>query len=266
MPQEPNAKKPYAKKRLGQHFLNDSAIIHQIVAAIHPKAQQHVVEIGPGLGALTTRLLPLVTQFDAIELDRGVIPYLQQQVSNYPHFTLHHHDALTFDYASLLKDQQPLRLVGNLPYNIATELLFRLFNYKQHITDMHFMVQKEVAQRLTAQAGNKLYGRLSIMAQMHCQISSLFDISPHAFQPPPKVNSSMIRLTPLCAPPYRIDDAALFDSIIKTAFSQRRKTIRNSLKKIVTIEQLSSVDINPQYRAEQLTIADYVKIYDILKT
>lgn len=246
-----------AKKRFGQNFLVDENIIEKIVQAISPRAQDHLVEIGPGRGALTFPLLPKVAKLDAVELDKDLIPLLQKSKAG--NLVVHEHDILTFDLHTLETQSKSLRVVGNLPYNISTPLLFHLFEQKALILDMHFMLQREVAQRLAAKPGSKQYGRLTVMAQYHCDVEILFSVPPHSFQPAPQVHSSFIRMIPK-EPSLVAKNSHSLDIVTKTAFSKRRKTIHNALKGVITTEQLASLGINPQDRPEQLSLESYVKI------
>ncbi|ORU91724.1 MAG: 16S rRNA (adenine(1518)-N(6)/adenine(1519)-N(6))-dimethyltransferase [Cycloclasticus sp. symbiont of Poecilosclerida sp. N] len=257
--------KPHkARKRFGQNFLQDSHIIHQIVMSIDPMPDDHLVEIGPGQGAITQPLLDSQCRLDVVELDRDLVDRLNTQFSHLDRFTLHSADALSFDFAALKKDK-PLRIIGNLPYNISTPLLFHLLSQAAHIQDMHFMLQKEIVNRLEAQLGSKQFGRLSIMIQLHCQVEALFDVEPECFNPQPKVMSSIVRLTPHAAPPYAIDNMPLFERIVRSAFSQRRKTIRNTLKGICNDEVFQATQIDPTSRAEALSINDFVNLSNHLK-
>ncbi|MEO1889232.1 MAG: 16S rRNA (adenine(1518)-N(6)/adenine(1519)-N(6))-dimethyltransferase RsmA [Cycloclasticus sp.] len=252
--------KPHkARKRFGQNFLQDSRIIHQIVMAIDPTPSDHLVEIGPGQGAITEPLLDTHCQLDVVELDRDLVERLKIRFSHLERFTLHSADALSFDFAAL-NNSKPLRIIGNLPYNISTPLLFHLLSQASHIQDMHFMLQKEIVNRLQAQPGSKQFGRLSIMIQLHCRVEALFDVDPECFHPRPKVMSSIVRLTPHAEQPYQIDDMELFENVVKTAFSQRRKTIRNTLKKICSDDAFNAVEINPSARAEALSIDNFVAL------
>jgi 16S rRNA (adenine1518-N6/adenine1519-N6)-dimethyltransferase len=219
----------------------------------------HVIEIGPGQGAITDPLLDTNCKLDVVELDRDLVERLNDRFSTLERFTLHSADALTFDFASL-SSGQPLRIIGNLPYNISTPLLFHLIGQAAHIKDMHFMLQKEIVNRLQAQPGSKQFGRLSIMIQLYCRVEALFDVDPECFDPKPKVMSSIVRLTPHAKSPYTITDMALFEKIVKTAFSQRRKTIRNTLKTVCDDEAFDAANINPSARAEALKIDDFVNL------
>lgn len=248
-----------ARKRFGQNFLQDTHVIHQIIMAISPHKSEHLVEIGPGQGAITEPLLASCCQLDVIELDRDLVTQLSKQFPSQQRFTLHSADALTFDYASLIQ-RDKIRIVGNLPYNISTPLLFHLLSFTDHIQDMHFMLQKEIVNRLQAQPGSKQYGRLSIMIQLHCHVEALFDVDPESFDPKPKVMSSIVRLTPHLNQKFQIDDVPFFEKLVTTAFSQRRKTIRNSLKKMCSDIELEKAGINPSQRAESINISEFVTL------
>lgn len=247
------------KKRFGQNFLNNDRIIQQIIAAIAPKSDQHLVEIGPGEAALTQPLLEQVAHLDIIEIDNDLIGPLTQKLGHFPAFHLHHADALSFDYG-LLKapSSSALRIVGNLPYNISSPLLFHLMNYAESIEDMHFMLQKEVVERITAQPGVKAYGRLSVMLQYACDVEYLLTVGPENFNPQPKVDSAIIRLRPYPQKPVQAKNEKAFADLVRQAFSQKRKTLRNNLKGWLSIPQIEQCDINPASRAETLTVADFV--------
>jgi 16S rRNA (adenine1518-N6/adenine1519-N6)-dimethyltransferase len=246
-----------ARKRFGQNFLHDPGTIGRVLAAIAPQPEQHLVEIGPGQGAITRGLLESGCLLDAIELDRDLVQLLQEQFATATRFHLHDADALKFDFCSLVEQQEPLRIVGNLPYNISTPLLFHLLDQAHCIHDMHFMLQKEVVERMAAAPGNRTYGRLSVMLQIRCRVESLFPIGPGAFRPPPRVESAFVRLIPWQELPYRVDDFNLFSHIVTQSFSQRRKTLRNTLKSLVTPEIMAQCGIDPAQRAEQLSPADF---------
>lgn len=252
-----------ARKRFGQNFLHDPSIIQQIITVIAPKPGQHLVEIGPGQGALTGELLASGCQLDAIELDRDLVPLLLQRFADNACFSLQQGDALQFDFHSLGTSSKPLRVVGNLPYNISTPLLFHLLAQRQVIADMHFMLQKEVVDRLAAQPGQKNYGRLSVMAQYYCRVESLLDVPPGAFQPAPKVQSAVVRLVPFAELPHPTDSDTL-QLVVRSAFSQRRKTLRNNLKNVLDSEVLTTLDIDPGARAETLSLAEFVRISNYL--
>lgn len=246
------------KKRLGQHFLTDREIIREIISAIHPQPDQHLVEIGPGQGILTLPLLQAVGSLDAIELDADLIPHLQRDGKG--QLQLHHADALSFAYQRLTP--LPLRIVGNLPYNISTPLIFHLLSQRNAIQDMHFMLQHEVVARMAALPGNKVYGRLSVMVQDACRVEVLFDIAPGAFDPPPRVMSSFVRLIPEPVV-YTVQHQQMFSRIVTQAFGQRRKTLRNSLKPWLTAQHIRRADVNPQARAEDLSPADYHRLTEV---
>lgn len=248
------------RKRFGQNFLRDQAIVNRIVAALAPKAGQHLVEIGPGQGALTLPVLKIVRQLEVVELDRDLIPELKERCSHAGTLEVYSADALEFDFAGLKKDDRPLHVFGNLPYNISTPLIFHLLTFSNTITDMLFMLQKEVAERLAAGADTDHYGRLSVMVQYHCQVEILFDVPPGAFFPPPQVTSSIVRLIPHPAKPFVARNYAVFESVVKHAFGQRRKTLRNSLKNIVTDEIWEKTHIDAKLRAENLSVEDFVKL------
>lgn len=248
------------RKRFGQNFLHDPGIIGSIINAIDPRREDHLVEIGPGQGAITGPLLELAGRLDAVELDRDLISLLQQKFPAADNLHLHNADALKFAFCALQQDQETLRVLGNLPYNISTPLLFHLLDNSTCIRDMHFMLQKEVVDRMAAQPGNKTYGRLSVMLQVRCQVQYLFHIGPGAFNPPPKVDSAFVRLVPYVDPPNPVQDPAFFSRLVTQAFSQRRKTLRNTLKKMLPPELLTANDIDPGLRAEQLSPADFVRL------
>ena len=248
-----------ARKRFGQHFLRDQRVIGQIIEAMALHASDHVVEIGPGQGALTRELARRLSHFEAVEFDRDLTSHLQSEFPS-SKLTLHQADALKFDFCQLAKNDQKLRLVGNLPYNISTPLLFHLLDQAGCIEDMLFMLQKEVVQRLAAVPGTKDYGRLTIMIQYRCQVEKLFDVSPDAFSPPPRVESSMVRLIPHSAPPVEVNDEATFARVVRAAFASRRKTLRNNLKGLLEAKDLSALGVDPTRRAETLTLAEFAAL------
>ena len=248
------------RRRFGQNFLRDAGVIARLDRAIAAREQDHLVEIGPGLGALTQALLQSACRLDAIELDRDLATPLLAAFSIYPGFTLYSADALTFDYRALADEGGPLRVVGNLPYNIATPLIFQLLEHASRIRDMHCMLQREVAQRLTAQSGSKHWGRLGIMAQFHCRTEWLFEVPPEAFDPPPKVQSAFVRLTPHPRPLFPNADRDRLAQLVQAAFAQRRKTLRNNLTGLLSSEDIAAADIDPQCRAESLAVQDFVRL------
>ncbi len=235
----------------------------RIISAINPQPGDHIVEIGPGLGVLTAALLSHVSEMDAVELDRDIIPKLAERCGPLGRLNIHTADALRFDYASLASDGRPLRVVGNLPYNISTPLMFHLLASRQVIKDMHFMLQKEVVDRLAAKPGNKDYGRLSVMMQYHCQVESLFDVPPDAFNPPPKVDSSIVRLVPYKQSVVNVSNIQALETIVTAAFSQRRKTLRNTLRNYLTTEQIENQEIDPGCRAESLSLAEFARLANV---
>ncbi len=244
-----------ARKRFGQHFLHDRNIIDKILRAIGINEDQHYLEIGPGRGALTFPLLQQCKKLTAIELDRDLIPLLNKEAVKYGELQVINSDILKFEFDSL--PEQSYRVVGNLPYNISTPLMFHLLESVDKIQDMHFMVQKEVAQRIVAEVGSKNYGRLSIMMQYRCKCQYLFEVAPGSFTPPPKVDSAIIRLLPLAKPGFDVGDFAVFSSIVQTAFAQRRKTLSNSLKSMVSPDVFERSGIDKQLRAENLSGEDF---------
>ena len=252
-----------ARKRFGQHFLHDQNIIARMVSAIRPAESDKVLEIGPGQGALTFPLLAQCKQLTAVELDRDLIPILQRGAAKFGVLDIINCDILEFDLNELAKKEtsnQQYRIAGNLPYNISTPLMFHLMASISHIRDMHFMVQKEVALRIVADVGDRNYGRLSIMMQYYCQCEYLFDVPPESFTPPPKVDSAIIRLIPHPQPLIEVSDFELFSLIVKTAFGQRRKTISNSLKKMIDAECFEAAQIDRSLRAERLTGEDFARL------
>ncbi|MBZ2169190.1 16S rRNA (adenine(1518)-N(6)/adenine(1519)-N(6))-dimethyltransferase RsmA [Marinobacter sp. F4216] len=253
-----------ARKRFGQNFLHDPGVIERIVRSINPKPDDTMVEIGPGLGALTEEILAVNPSLQVVELDRDLIPVLRTKFFNYPEFRIHEADALKFDFSQLVRDGKPLRIVGNLPYNISTPLIFHLLEQAGVVKDMHFMLQKEVVQRLAAIPGDNNYGRLGIMAQYFCKVQPLFEVGPGAFRPAPKVDSAIVRLVPHETLPHPAKDLTVLQAVVRTAFNARRKTLRKALGGLVTAEQLQGMGINDGLRPENLTLADYVRIADFL--
>lgn len=250
-----------ARKRFGQNFLCDPMVIENIVEAIQPLNDDRIIEIGPGMGALTAGLLARIEHLDVIEIDRDLIPYLLARFASRDALTIHQQDALTVDFQALSDELgKPLRVVGNLPYNISTPLIFHLMAQLDAIQDMHFMLQKEVVDRLCAGAGDAAYGRLSVMVQYACQVEAVLDVPPEAFDPPPKVNSAIVRLIPFRTLPCPAQDTGLLQDVVSAAFGQRRKTLRNSLKNLATVEQLHAVNINPGARAETLSLDEFVAL------
>lgn len=254
------------RKRFGQNFLVDSNIIAAIIAAINPKADQHILEIGPGLGVLTQHLIASKAKVDAVEIDRDLAQHLEARFGNASNFTLHCQDILKFPLQTLqakTKNKQ-IRVVGNLPYNISTPLLFKLFDEIHCISDMFFMLQHEVALRLAAKPNSKEYGRMSIMAQYFCSMDIVINVPPSAFDPAPKVNSSVVRFVPHTRPLVKVADHSLLQNIVTQAFSQRRKTIANALKASLNQNDFINLQIDPRLRPENLSLADYANIANYL--
>lgn len=250
-----------AKKRFGQNFLVDRGIIAAIVDAIRPQPGDSLVEVGPGLGALTRPLLERVQVLHVVEIDRDIIARLKQ---DYPpeqfgdhRMEIHEGDALQFDFASL---PAPLRIVGNLPYNISSPLLFHFASCADRVTDMHFMLQDEVVERMVAAPSTPAYGRLSVMLQYRFHMEKLLDVPPDSFRPSPKVNSAVVRMIPMRPEEIVVRDEARFAQIVAAAFSQRRKTLRNTLKSILSDADFAALGIDPQLRAENLSVADFARI------
>ncbi|NCA70930.1 MAG: 16S rRNA (adenine(1518)-N(6)/adenine(1519)-N(6))-dimethyltransferase RsmA [Sphingobacteriia bacterium] len=248
------------RKRFGQNFLRDDAVIDRIQGAIAPKPGEHLIEIGPGEGAITRGLLMAAGTLDVIELDRDLVGPLGERLGALGDLRIHQGDALRIDLASLVPPGTRLRLVGNLPYNISTPLLFRFIEQLDCIHDMHLMLQQEVAERIAADPGSKAYGRLSVMVQTRCSAETLFKIPPEAFRPPPKVTSAFLRLRPHRPPRVHIDDPERHARIVAAAFNQRRKTLRNSLSGLLDEATLSALGIDPRLRAEQLDVASFARL------
>jgi 16S rRNA (adenine1518-N6/adenine1519-N6)-dimethyltransferase len=242
----------YARKRYGQHFLHDAAIIERIIASVAPRPDQALLEIGPGHGALTGSLLAAAGTLDVVEIDRDLVRELQAHYADEPRLRVHSADALDFDYAALARDRgHPLRVVGNLPYNVSTPLLFRLLAAATHVRDMHFMLQREVVDRIVAAPGNRQYGRLGVMLAPKVRATRLFEVGPGAFRPAPQVWSAVLRLEVLAdAPPWAAEPH--YGAVVAAAFGQRRKTLRNSLSGLLDAGQIAAAGIDPGARAETL--------------
>ena len=249
-----------ARKRFGQNFLQDHGIIRHIVRSVGPQASHNIVEIGPGQGAITASLLEACPTLNVIELDRDLIPILKVKFDRHPGFKIHEADALKFDFSSLASPESPLRVVGNLPYNISTPLIFHLLSQRECILDMHFMLQKEVVMRLAAKPGDKNFGRLSVMAQYWCDVEDLFDVPPECFFPAPKVTSAIVRLTPHTKLPHIATSHEDLATVVKLAFSQRRKTLRNALKPLLETLPETTLCIDLNNRAEQISVAQFVEL------
>ncbi len=246
-----------ARKRFGQHFLTDPGVIDAILRSIHATADDVVVEIGPGQGAITDGLAEQAGELHLVELDRDLVAKLREKYADRDHITVHEGDALAFDFASL---GDRLRVVGNLPYNISTPLMFHLLESRDSIVDMHFMLQKEVVDRMAAQPGTKAYGRLGIMLGCYLNIESLFDVEPSAFSPPPEVMSAIVRLDPLPPGTFEIADEVALSKLVAKAFMKRRKTIRNGLRDEATAEDFEAAGIDPSQRPEQIQIEQFVAL------
>ena len=249
-----------ARKRFGQNFLVDHGVIAAIVSAINPKRDDVVVEIGPGLGAITEPLMQRVDHLHVVEIDRDLIARLKKQHTP-ERMTIHEGDALAFDFASIGKN---LRLVGNLPYNISTPLLFHLADYVDVLHDMHFMLQKEVVERMVAEPGNADFGRMSVMLQYRFYLEWLIDVPPESFDPPPKVQSAVVRLIPKPVSELNAKSQEKLSQVVLTAFSQRRKMLRNTMKGMLSDAGFAELGIAPTLRPEDVSVEDYVRIANYL--
>ncbi|WP_102797511.1 16S rRNA (adenine(1518)-N(6)/adenine(1519)-N(6))-dimethyltransferase RsmA [Bowmanella denitrificans] len=254
-----------ARKRFGQNFLHDQYIISQIVDAIAPMPGQNLVEIGPGLGALTEPVCEQVDKLTVVELDRDLAARLRTHPFIASKLNIVESDALKFDFSQLVEQDRPLRIFGNLPYNISTPLMFHLFSFADQVQDMHFMLQKEVVKRLAAGPGGKDYGRLSVMAQYHCQVIPVLEVPPGAFKPAPKVDSAVVRLIPHKQKPIEVQSLQNLNQVCAMAFNQRRKTIRNSLRTLIDDNTFEELGLKPELRAENLSLADFAALSDRIK-
>lgn len=248
-----------ARKRFGQNFLTDRTVVQRIVDAIAPAPGQLILEIGPGQAALTVPLVESGAELKLLEIDRDLAAGLERRFVGQPRVTVHTGDALRVDFDEVCGGRR-FRLVGNLPYNISTPLLFHVLQWPHLITDMHFMLQKEVVRRMAAKPGNKAWGKLSVMCQYHCQVDSLFDVPPSAFSPAPKVESAIVRLVPHQQPPVQISDMARFEKLLNQAFSQRRKTLRNSLRPLMDASTIEAAGIDPGARPETLGLEQFAAL------
>lgn len=249
-----------ARKRFGQNFLHDPQVIGRIVKAIAPKPNDALVEIGPGLGALTEPVAEAAGHLTVIELDRDLAERLVQHPTLASKLTVHQADAMKFDFTALAQGGKKLKIFGNLPYNISTPLLFHLFQYADFIENMHFMLQKEVVQRMTAAHGSKAFGRLSVMTQYYCEAMPVVEVGPGAFKPAPKVDSAVVRLLPRPVAERAAVPAEVLNRVCLEAFNQRRKTLRNCFSNFASAEQLEQLGLNPGLRPEQLAVADFVRV------
>ena len=245
-----------AKKKYGQNFLVDKGVINKIIEAINPNNSEKILEIGPGLGALTTQILNKIDHIDVVEIDPDMIKVLQEKIPS---------TKITIFSSNILEMSNDIigkydKVIGNLPYYISSEILLKMIKTISNQKDLHFMLQKEVAERISSSTHSKSYGRLSVMLQYFFDIELLFDIQPESFSPPPKVISSLVRLIPKINHINKVKNINSFEKLLKISFSQKRKTIKNNLKPILNDDDLNILDINPQDRAEMLTLADFVRI------
>ena len=248
-----------ARKRFGQNFLIDQQIIGQIVACVAPKPADNLIEIGPGMAAITEQLITGCPSMSVLELDRDLVKFLEEKFIDQPDFSVHNGDALKTDFEQFY-DGRKLRLVGNLPYNISTPLLFHLLTVGHLIEDMHFMLQREVVDRLSAAPGNKTYGRLSVMIQYHCRVMPLIPVPPESFRPAPKVQSAVVRLKPHIEMPFKANNEKLLSQLVRQSFQMRRKTVRNCLRPYADHLQGADHGIDLSKRPEQLSVADFVSL------
>jgi 16S rRNA (adenine1518-N6/adenine1519-N6)-dimethyltransferase len=252
-----------ARKRFGQHFLTDTRVVEHIIQAINPQAGERIVEIGPGHAVLSLPLLASGAELHMVEIDRDLASKLQRLIAGRDHAFLHVGDALSMDFAAVCSGRT-FRLVGNLPYNISTPLLFHVLQWSELISDMHFMLQREVVERMAATPGNKAWGRLSIMCQYHCAVTPLFTVPPEAFSPAPRVHSSIVRLVPHATPPIHIESMDAFQRLVGQAFTMRRKTLRNCLRGLLDAGQIQSAGIDPGLRPEALGLEEFATLARLL--
>lgn len=249
-----------ARKRFGQNFLNDDMIIDKIVTAIDPKPADNLVEIGPGLGAITEPVVDLSEKLTVVELDKDLAERLIKHPFMGSKLTVHQGDAMKFDFASLIKDGEKLKIFGNLPYNVSTPLLFHLFEFADHVEHMHFMLQKEVVKRMVANPDSKAFGRLSVMTQYYCNAMPVIEVPPECFKPAPKVDSAVIRLIPKKPEQRSAKSSKILNTVCLEAFNQRRKTLRNSLSNLLTSEEMAEIGIDATKRAENLSLSQFIDI------
>lgn len=257
-----NGQPHQARKRFGQNFLIDQSVIDRIIDQIAPQQDEHLLEIGPGQGALTHALARTAGHLDCVELDRDLVRHLNKQFGSLGSVVITQGDILKFDIASLTDQANSLRIIGNLPYNISTPVLFHLLQSHGLIRDMTFMLQLEVVQRMIAGPGDKNYGRLGLMLQYYCQVEHLFNVPSAAFSPRPRVSSAIVRLTPHRQLPVPAQDENVLERVIRSAFNQRRKTLKNSLKGIISEDQLAQLPVDAGLRPERLSLADFVVLSD----
>ena len=248
-----------ARKRFGQNFLHDQQVINRIVDCVSPQASDLLVEIGPGQAALTRPLLESGAELHLIEIDRDLVARLEKQFSDVSNIRIHSCDALKANLPEITSDR-PFRLIGNLPYNISTPLIFHVLQWHEKVIDMHFMLQKEVVERMAAKPGSRTYGRLSVMTQFRCEVTPLFDVLPESFSPQPRVCSSIVRLKPLQTPPADAGSFKNLERVVASAFSQRRKTLRNSLRDYLSSDQIIECGVDPGQRAEQLSLSQFASL------
>lgn len=251
-----------AKKSLGQHFLHERGVVDRIILAVDPKPGDRLVEIGPGQGAMTFPLLDRHGALTAIEFDRDLLVPLTEAARARGELTLIHANVLDVDFTALAAGA-PVRLVGNLPYNLSSPILFHALDHAAAVRDMHFMLQKEVVDRMAAPPGSKVYGRLSVMLQAWCEVTSLFVVPPGAFRPPPKVDSAVARLVPRAPAEVGINDRKRFADVVRAAFGQRRKTLRNALSGVCDARHFEAAGVRPDARAEQLEVADFIHLANV---
>lgn len=254
----------FARKRFGQNFLTDERIISGIVSAFAPVPGQNVVEIGPGLGAITRELLGALGRLQVVEVDRDLAAALPIRLMNEGELVIHQADALKFDFGSLARGPHDLRVIGNLPYNISTPILFHLLTQADAILDMTFMLQKEVVERMVASPGSGDYGRLSVMLQYHCEVEWLLNVPPESFSPPPKVDSAVVRLRPWQTPRYNCSDEKHLQQLLTTAFNMRRKTLRNALKGLGNPEVFEAAGVDLGLRPEEIDVATWVALSNLI--
>ncbi|MGN1394688.1 MAG: 16S rRNA (adenine(1518)-N(6)/adenine(1519)-N(6))-dimethyltransferase RsmA [Succinivibrionaceae bacterium] len=254
-----------ARKRFGQNFLQDKNVIANIVKAINPQKNDNIVEIGPGLAAITTPISELVDKLHVIELDRDLADRLRNNPFLSPKLEIHETDALRYNFSEIATPSNKIRVFGNLPYNISTPLMMHLFDNIELIKDMHFMLQKEVVERLAAAPNSKDYGRLGIITQYYCKVIPIMEVKPHAFRPAPKVTSAVVRLIPHEQKPYQANSIKNLERVLAMAFNQRRKTVHNSLGDLFTDEMLAQANIEPNQRAENITLQQFVMLANMIE-
>lgn len=253
-----------ARKRFGQNFLNDAMIIDKIVTAIDPKPSDNLVEIGPGLGAITEPVAELSGHLTVVELDKDLAERLIAHPFLGPKLTVNQGDAMKFDFSLLIKADEKLKIFGNLPYNVSTPLLFHLFEFVDNVEHMHFMLQKEVVNRMVAGPGSKAYGRLSVMTQYYCYAMPVIEVPPTCFKPAPKVDSAVVRLMPKPASARAAKSTKMLNTVCLEAFNQRRKTLRNSLSNLLNEEEIAQLGIDATLRAENISLEQYIAIANYL--